>query len=290
MIVAVRIITIAVLIWLIAGLWLTIGILAGEEGDVAPGSHRAGVTARKQRNPDFAVSVESVLSGRKEKQDIVLVDIRSPEKFEQFSIPGSINIPLFAVKTKAFLKSQLLVLVDEGYRICRLERACGDLRKSGFAVRYLKGGLSSWRDTGAPLTGDVFAQRELNRVPSRIFFEEKECENWLVIDVSRTGAAGKELFPRSVSIPYSETGEFTERLKATIQESHRIPPASVLVVDETGEHCETLERRLKAEGLKSIFFLQGGLEAYETFLKNQAMARKAKGNSKRTIRKCAGCP
>jgi hypothetical protein len=53
----------------------------------------------KKRNPTFSISVESVRQKLKENQNILLVDIRKKDEFEKFSIPGSINIPLFAVKT-----------------------------------------------------------------------------------------------------------------------------------------------------------------------------------------------
>ncbi len=63
----------------------------------------------RKRDPAFAISVESVLRKLKKKEKIVLVDVRNREKFEKIRIPGSINIPLFAIKTKTFLKHKPLV-------------------------------------------------------------------------------------------------------------------------------------------------------------------------------------
>ena len=71
----------------------------------------------------FAISVESVLQKSKEKQEIILVDGRKSDAFEKFRIPGSINIPLYAVKTKAFLRTKLLVLVNEGYGTANWRRS-----------------------------------------------------------------------------------------------------------------------------------------------------------------------
>jgi len=53
----------------------------------------------KKRNPAFVIPIESILQKLKENQDIILIDVRKKDEFEKFSIPGSINIPLFAVKT-----------------------------------------------------------------------------------------------------------------------------------------------------------------------------------------------
>ena len=50
------------------------------------------------------ISVESVLKKLNKEKEIQLVDVRPKSDFEKIRIPSSINIPLFAVKTKAFLK------------------------------------------------------------------------------------------------------------------------------------------------------------------------------------------
>ncbi|MBW1679069.1 MAG: rhodanese-like domain-containing protein [Deltaproteobacteria bacterium] len=73
-------------IWLIVGLptLLPFPLLAG---------------TLKKRNPAFVIPIESILQKLKENQDIILIDVRKKDEFEKFSIPGSINIPLFAVKT-----------------------------------------------------------------------------------------------------------------------------------------------------------------------------------------------
>ena len=69
----------------------------------------------RKRNPAFSISMETVLRKLKKKEEIILVDVRSREAFERFRVPGSINLPLFALKTKAFLKSKPLVLINDGW-------------------------------------------------------------------------------------------------------------------------------------------------------------------------------
>ena len=106
---------ITIAISFVVGLPVHIGLSATQnpEGQIIPAELLTGTG--KRRNPAFAISAESVLQKMRENQDIVLVDIRRRVEFEKFRIPGSINIPLFAIKTKAFLKSKSLVIVDEGY-------------------------------------------------------------------------------------------------------------------------------------------------------------------------------
>jgi rhodanese-related sulfurtransferase len=158
-----------------------IGVLAGFSTSIG--------RVAAQQPPTSAISVDAVAQQLQEKQNLVLVDVRDSQAFEQVRIPGSLNIPLFAVKTKAFLKSKPLVLVDEGSHPRQLENACKQLQQAGFDARFLFGGLNAWQAWSAnvhllPLQGDVFAQKALNTMPPRALFAEREGKYWLLIDVS----------------------------------------------------------------------------------------------------------
>jgi len=95
--------------------------------------------------PDLYISTESLLNNPDQKKKSILVDVRTKEKFNSFGIPGSINIPLYAIKTKPMLRSQSVVLVNEGFSNHRLEETCKTLRKNGFAASILRGGLNDWK-------------------------------------------------------------------------------------------------------------------------------------------------
>ena len=69
----------------------------------------------KQHESSFAISPDAVLYKLKQKQKITLIDVRNPEDFARLHIPGSLNIPLYAVKTKVFLKSFPIVLINAGF-------------------------------------------------------------------------------------------------------------------------------------------------------------------------------
>jgi rhodanese-related sulfurtransferase len=111
-----------------------------------------------------SVLMESVSQQLKNRQDITLVDVRDAGEFEKFRIPGSINIPLFAIKTKTFLKSKPLVLINNGQNYKQLTDECTVLSKAGFIVSMLDGGLYQWKRKNGRLEGDVFAQKELNYI------------------------------------------------------------------------------------------------------------------------------
>jgi rhodanese-related sulfurtransferase len=89
----------------------------------------------KKRDPALVVSAESVLKEPKTKPEAILIDVRPKAEFEKLRIPGSLNIDLFAVKTKTFLQSKPLVLIGEGYRYRELEEETRLLRKAGFTEK-----------------------------------------------------------------------------------------------------------------------------------------------------------
>jgi rhodanese-related sulfurtransferase len=246
----------------------------------------------KKRNPSYAISTEAVLHKLKEKQSITLVDVRSNDQFDEVSIPGSINIPLYAVKTKTYLKSTPVILINEGYSYEPLERECARLRKAGFQVWILNGGLYYWKQRGGPLHGDHFIKGELNKVPAPIFFTEKAYEEWLIIDVSSSkNVQTSSLLPEAIPVPYSNNAaEFTARLHKAIAPLKINPLRSLIFFNETGEKYDAIEKVIHKAGYTEVFFLKGGLAAYDTFVSNLTQIKQARENSKRTIKRCINCP
>jgi rhodanese-related sulfurtransferase len=250
----------------------------------------------KKRDPALFISVEAVLQKLKEKQGIILIDVRSNKDFEQFRIAGSINIPLFAIKTKVFLKSKPIVLINEGYNFGQLEVECKRLRESGFSVSILDGGLSQWKQKGMPIEGDLLAQKELNKISPQQYFPEKDYLNWIAIDVSlKEESETKDIMPRVIHIPYSNKTEFISKLRAIINEHKEPMPISILICDDKGENYEAIEKLIQQHGILPVFYLRGGLVGYKAFEQLQVKIQQdndeiKKIKSTRTIKKCTTCP
>lgn len=247
----------------------------------------------KLPNPSFAISVESVVKQLRDTQEkMILIDVRSKSEFEKFRIPGSINIPLFAIKTKTFLKSKSLLLVNEGYNPDQLEQECERLKKAGFNVRFLYGGFNAWKEQGYALDGDVFAQSGLNRMPAQSLFAEKENKHWIVIDISAPrDPQTSALIPQSMSIPYTTTHEetFMLVLEETLTPHENNPFISIVIVDEFGEQYDHIEKAVQNTDINNVFFLKGGLEGYKKFIDQQMLISQAKDNPK-TLEACPCCP
>ncbi len=236
----------------------------------------------KKHDSSLTVSVDSVLYKLKQKQNITLVDIRKPEEFEKVRIPASINIPLHAIKTKTYLKLQPVVLVNNGYQYTLLEKECKNLNKKGFKVKILKGGLNFWRQKGGPFDGDIFAQKELNKVSPRAFYQEKNFGNQVVIDVSKVQS--KESKKLSAHIPFSDN-----RLNLSVLSVSAVNNKTILIFNEHGNGYEKVEKAMEKSSLKNVFYLKGGLKEYKKYMEYLALSRQPKANRLKTVNKCKNC-
>jgi rhodanese-related sulfurtransferase len=222
---------------------------------------------RDVRAPKWAVSVEQLVQWRDEGRQVFVVDIRRAAAFESFRMPDSLNLPLFAVKTKGFLRSAPIVLFDEGYAPQRLQSACEQLRQAGFEAWFLFGGLSAWRDTGNLLHGDVFAQQRLNRLPAQHLVSEKDQNFWTILDVSPPEADLRLPLP-SISLPFDNNpNQFTRNLSQIVLQDTWQP---LVITSQRGEWYDEVERIVQALNIRPVFFLEGGTAAYLRFARQQA--------------------
>ena len=243
------------------------------------------------RDSSCILTPQSLLKIRKNGDNAVLIDIRSNENFQKVRIPGSINIPLYALKTKDFLKSKLLVLINEGDGYQMLERECEKLKKLGFQSIYiLYGGLNYWNDVDGSLEGDFFAIESISDIEPAGYFVDRNYDDWLVIDVSKSeGKMAGNIIPGRKTIPYSKNNEFFLSNIEKVISAHDNPLLKyILIVNEDGRGYGQLKQIIKNDKkIKNVFFLIGGLAEYKTFLQNQTAA----GNQrKKTIKKCNTCP
>jgi rhodanese-related sulfurtransferase len=129
---------------IIKTLFLFIGLVIFANPAMA--AEQAAVKVKKH-DPALLISVAEFRKTISENKNVLVIDVRKPEDFEKIRIPSSMNMPLFSVKTKLFLKSKQLILVNEGYNYSQLEPECIGLRKAGFKVNILHGGLYYWESS-----------------------------------------------------------------------------------------------------------------------------------------------
>lgn len=246
----------------------------------------------RKRDPRLVVSAEAVLGMSSLSGELVLIDVREPGRFAELRIPGSVNLPLFAVKTKTFLKSRALVLFNEGYRYSDLEEECSRLRVAGFNASILDGGIRRWIESGGVVEGDAHYRERLLEVSPQVFFQERHFENWVVLDVS--GPLGDEmasLFPEALPIDLGKgLDAVIPRIQSIGEQNRPRPFLAFLVVNRDGLGFDQLDRLFGKAGLREVYFLEGGLQSYEAFLRRQAALREPAGSGNQAGPRCPSCP
>jgi hypothetical protein len=61
--------------------------------------------------------VEFLQQSLNSNKDILIVDVRNQDEFKKYHIPGSPDVPLFALKAKTFLISKPIALVNNGHNL-----------------------------------------------------------------------------------------------------------------------------------------------------------------------------
>jgi rhodanese-related sulfurtransferase len=244
----------------------------------------------KRHDVSLSISPDAVLNKLQQKQKIILADVRSPKDFARLHIPGSINIPLHAVKTKFVLKSFLIVLINDGFQYSLLATECLKLRNVGFEAFILDGGLYAWYHAGSRLTGDLFVLDKMKTVTPRGLIREKDFQNILMIDISPVQKeTSMKVMPSSKHLPVSaEAGVWTRKIERIIASHKNQPFFSILVFNETGDGYGRADKILTGLGL-NVFFLQGGVDGYRRYLKDLMLSRQPLDSRIKTSRKCVTC-
>lgn len=88
------------------------------------------------------------------REDALVIDVRSPAEFAAGHLPEARNIPLDKLAER---QAELDKLKDKPLLVCcasgmRSAKACGELKKAGFARLYnLDGGIDAWVGAGYPI-------------------------------------------------------------------------------------------------------------------------------------------
>ncbi len=217
----------------------------------------------------------------------MLIDIRKQSAFAQFRIPQSINLPLFTLKNKSFLKKRNLVLINEGFDSGILVDEIDKLRHDGFKnIKILHGGLKSWRDNGGRLDGDFWAMQQLAYIHPKQLQTSSNAGYWKGIDISIKNSSALHNSAEGLThIPLLEnTNRFSEQINSLLPGDTTCSPYIVLI-DEQGEAYTGIENNLREQ--KHIYFLQGGLKGWRTYLQEQTVMMES---TETRTKSCDTCP
>jgi rhodanese-related sulfurtransferase len=251
-----------------------------------------GISPAADRNPaGLFVSAESVLQSLSSSPSTTLVDIRSRDDFQRCRIPGSINIPLSFVKTKAFLKNRRLVLVSRGYGQRFMAAECRRLKAGGFRAAILLGGLCAWQQAGGELAGDLTVLGLPATITPRHFFQEKNAPYWLIVDTSPPSEESPPMpFTSAVRIVPTDRAETVlQKLRQAARDRGNDSLLTVLAACSAGETDTRMQKILTKDRSIPVVFLEGGLRNYRAFLTRRNLAIQAGQHRVKAAPGCLPC-
>ncbi len=237
------------------------------------------------------IAADELISALSSGEKFVLVDIRSARDFHLFHIPSSINIPLHEIRYKTFLKSKKVILFNCGGAQGMLLKACDELALNGFLhVSILAGGMVAWSDAGGDIAGDYFAISEMDELAPEVCFADRGDASWIRILIGGVKGNAEEemIFPDAISVSCIRNDNVCLDfiIDSVEHEREGAPGRPVLIMDLKGQY-KTLKRAMRVAGIDRVFYLKGGVKAYEKFLKETRLINESKHQE---VRPCSSCP
>ncbi|MFP4445285.1 MAG: rhodanese-like domain-containing protein [Desulfosudaceae bacterium] len=245
----------------------------------------AAVSAVAGEDAALFVGPEYAAARTRASSAYVLVDVRPAAEFAAVRIPGSLNIPLYAVATRTFLRGKTVILVNRGFCKSELIRSCRQLKTKGFSPRVLNGGLNAWIAAGLPVRGPSALRPEVDKVSPQEAYLETAGRSFLPVDVST--AARKEIFSHTRFIDPDQKTSLND-LKAYEKEH---PLQAVLLFNREGTGYGQLRKQAAAAGMNRLFFLKGGRRAYQQYLDNLERASAPRSKRMKVVNRipCRSC-
>jgi rhodanese-related sulfurtransferase len=201
----------------------------------------------------------------------VLIDVRSPALYVQAHVPGSINLPLYTLKTKAYLKAKPVILIDEGCGLDRTLREVSRLQELKFTdVHLLEGGLRAWQLAGGKIEGDRAAGSALATLNVADFHESEHGKGWLLVHASPTKGVGTLKDRNSIKqiVFDGDVKLFAKQLQSLVEKSKNI--SQVLILTDRGDAYDAIETATRFTIRTPVFYLSGGAEAYARHVQLEA--------------------
>jgi len=224
-----------------------------------------------------------------------LIDIRDKKFYAENHIPYSINVRAYIVKANFFLKQKKnLIIIDEGWGNKSNIKECLRLKETGFAsISILFGGINKWHSTGGKLEGTKTHALNLSDISPKDFISVRDSNYWIVINADHSKRI-KTLMPESISLPFqpSKKQNFVNQMISLFKQKN-LPYARILIVDSNGSLYDSIKPIGDIPDQCVVFYLKGGIEAYEKKLNMLDAIRKGRsieaGGIKKVRKGCRHC-
>lgn len=209
------------------------------------------ILAQQLEDPSCLVDYASIAA---QFGELTLVDIRSAPT--SVAIDGALSIPLAHLKSKAFLKSNRLLVFNGGFSRIELNQACYELKQHGFKdVKALAGGALVLQQSQAR-SGTTHG---FSAVHPRDFIRELTHAEVIIIAEKTVANHLKAL---SINVDYLLLGDYEKNLIGTLAAKTGSGYKPVIWVDSDQSPAPS---RLAAN-LPNVYRIAGGVNRLAAYL------------------------
>jgi rhodanese-related sulfurtransferase len=212
---------------------------------------------------------------------VLIMDVRKPEAYRQYHIPGSLNLPLHSIKHKKHFKNSTIALINKGLSYRFLLDACTQLKNGGFKqISVVKGGLKSWFESGYSLNNRKAPLKQLSEISPYEYFNASMDNNWVFIDLDQSSDQLRSLIPSARIIKL--TGDFSafdnnlQEFKRSQKNGNEI---TFIAINKSGNNYQFHKGLLPQYERVNAFYLSGGVTGLQHYMQKHLalLERQKKG-------------
>lgn len=218
----------------------------------------------------------------KKTSDIIFVDVRDKQFFNKKHISSSINIPLDLIKTKAFLKNKITILVGNGWNEQLLIDKCIQLKGKGFkSIKVVAGGIISWFKSQKELS-----KRTLISLSSKEFFNNKTEKKFVPFVISDKN---KKLI--KTALPYAKIVSPKATKRQLLKKLNRIGKGAnpIVIFSDNSPIVDAAINDYLKKPLRKIYYFEGGFDAYYKVNNLNKMTALSNKNKRFSTKKPVSC-
>jgi rhodanese-related sulfurtransferase len=222
---------------------------------------------------DCFVDLTESVTETSPESDRMAIDTRHPNERKNPVALNTVQIPLYLLKSKRFLKNKKLVLVHNAYNYYSLRVDCIKLKNSGFAdVSIVTGGVDGWhrylKTTGSG---------NLNLLSPQNLYSLPLAGMWLVFELSDTGDSAQSGYTRIGPDKKSELNILIQSSVTAYRNQHGHSP-NILIANQNGIDYGTISKQVNNDGKLNVFFLDGGTSGFFDFYRTRVEQLKQNNN------------
>ncbi len=145
--------------------------------------------------PDLSCAILPIdLEHQRQSSNTALIDTRTAAEFSHFHIDGAMYINTAELRSKAFLREKLIVLIGNGKAEQQLYIDCKRLKSSGYKqVKVLWGGMPAWLASEYDVLGIAPNLAELTKLTASELWIESQFASNLILVAASQGTLQKQI-------------------------------------------------------------------------------------------------